>query len=160
MRLVDDTSVQEVRRTLARLREAGFGENPFSTRAALEVLRLAPPRLLIEDGSSDHPVDAVTLQESAKPIIGRYLTRVEFDSDGRASRWVSNDQSVELRPDIQGGAPCISGTRVSTDVVRNMVDNGMELQDVADDLWLDVSEIEAALRFEASPVDSLLAQTG
>ncbi|MGK2955353.1 MAG: DUF433 domain-containing protein, partial [Solirubrobacterales bacterium] len=80
-----------------------------------------------------------------------HLKRIQFDVTGRPTRWTPID-GVSIDPEVQAGAPCVKGTRIPTRVVaeRAAVEHD---DDIAFDLDLELSAVEAAVRFE-----ELLAQ--
>ncbi len=72
---------------------------------------------------------------------------LEFDHRDRANAW-SPHRHVSLRPTVQFGQPCVTGTRVPTQMIWGMVEQGESVETVADDLALDVNKVRDACAWE------------
>ena len=86
-------------------------------------------------------------QGSFPVVIEELLSPIEFGSDLHASIW-RPAKWVWLNPDVQAGAPCIDGTRVPTKVIADLEAVGDHIEDIADDLSLDITQVRAALQYE------------
>lgn len=86
-------------------------------------------------------------QRSFQIMIEGLLAPIEFGRDLLASAW-RPAAGIRINPEIQAGAPCIDGTRVPTRVIADLDAAGGHIEDIADDLNLDVEQVNAALRFE------------
>ena len=86
-------------------------------------------------------------QGSFPLVIEGLLDPIEFGADRHASIWRPRN-GVWLNPDVQAGAPCIDGTRVPTKVVADLEAAGEHLDNIANDLNLDVTQVSAALEYE------------
>ena len=86
-------------------------------------------------------------QGSFPVVIEELLGPIEFGSDLHASIW-RPAKGVWLNPDVQAGAPCIDGTRVPTKVIADLEAVGDHIEDIADDLSLDITQVRAALQYE------------
>ena len=80
-------------------------------------------------------------------MIEGLLDPIEFGPDLYASIWRPTN-GVWLNPKVQAGAPCIDGTRVPTRVVADLEAVGEHIEDIADDLSLDITQVHAALQYE------------
>lgn len=76
-----------------------------------------------------------------------YLKPIEYGTDRLAAVWRPS-AGVWLNPAVQAGAPCVDGTRVPTRVIAELADADEDLEDIAEDLHLQVSAVEAALEYE------------
>lgn len=90
------------------------------------------------------------------PMIKPVLRPLEYDQSGMAHLWRPIDD-VTATPDVQAGTPCVERTRVPTSTIVGLTDVGEEIDDIAFDLDLEISQIEAALKFEAALRQPLLA---
>ncbi|MCY4621328.1 MAG: DUF433 domain-containing protein [bacterium] len=86
-------------------------------------------------------------QRSFPEVIEDLLSPIEFGPDLLASIWRPAN-GVWLNPKVQAGAPCIDGTRVPTSVVADLKAVGDHIEDIADDLSLDITQVRAALQYE------------
>ena len=86
-------------------------------------------------------------QGSFPEVIEGLLNPIEFGPDLLASIWRPTN-GVWLNPNVQAGAPCIDGTRVPTKVVASLKAVGEHVEDIADDLRLEVTQVHAALQYE------------
>lgn len=82
-------------------------------------------------------------------IVNPYLHEVEFEGD-YARRWfpAESDRLVVLDPAIKFGEPVLTGTRIPTANVADMVDAGDSVSTVAESYDLTVKQVQAALGFE------------
>jgi uncharacterized protein (DUF433 family) len=87
------------------------------------------------------------IQEILYSLVKNDLTNVTYDAEQRARRWRATE-FISLRPDLQFGQPCIDGTRITTRAVRQFVLGGESLEELAEDLNVPVTQLEAALRYE------------
>lgn len=59
-------------------------------------------------------------------------------------------QFISCDPAIMVGKPCIKGTRITVEVILEMLGSGMEINEVIDDHpSLDIGKIQAALQYAA-----------
>jgi uncharacterized protein (DUF433 family) len=86
-------------------------------------------------------------QEAFPSIIRPLLRRIEFDEDRMAERWLPA-KGVVIDPRIQAGAPCIAGTRLTTELVADLVAEGDDPADVARDYDVTPAAVDAALAYE------------
>ena len=80
-------------------------------------------------------------------VIIPTLKPIDFDELGLARRWRPSDH-VLLDPEIQAGAPCVTGTRVPTAVVFDLFGTGLTEADIADEFDLTEAQVFGAIRFE------------
>lgn len=75
-------------------------------------------------------------------------THLAFDAKtGRPISWVPNSY-VELRPTVQSGQPCVSGTSILTTAIWRYARGSDTLCMIASRLGIDQAEVEAALFWE------------
>lgn len=86
-------------------------------------------------------------QRSFPAMIEELLSPIEFGPDLHASIW-RPAKGVWLNPNVQAGAPCIDGTRVPTRVIADLTAVGDHIEDIADDLSLNVTQVRDALQYE------------
>ncbi len=94
-------------------------------------------------------VSGVKKGQVAFSFLRKNLEQVnlEFDQCDRANAW-SPYPHVSLRPTVQFGQPCVTGTRVPTQIIWGMVKQGENVDTVADDLALDVNKVQGACTWE------------
>ncbi len=80
-------------------------------------------------------------------VVEPLLHRLRFADDGLASSWRPED-GILLRPSVQAGAPCVEGTRVSTRLLADLVEQGEAPEDLADDYELPILAVQRALKYE------------
>ena len=86
-------------------------------------------------------------QGSFQTIIEDLLRPIEYGPDLHAVKW-RPVKGILLDPVIQAGAPCVEGTRVPTRVVVDLKKAGEHIEDIADHMRLDTTQINAALEYE------------
>jgi uncharacterized protein (DUF433 family) len=87
----------------------------------------------------------------ASPIIGQYLTELDFDPQSAlARRWwpLGRNVPVVLDPHVAFGAPVVAGTATRTDVVYGLA-VATDVERAADAYRLERDGVEAAVEFEA-----------
>lgn len=80
-------------------------------------------------------------------IVGPLLRSIEFDAAEMAVLWRPRER-VLIAPTVQAGAPCVDGTRVTTQVLRDLAASGEDTAVLADDFGLSLADVEAALAYE------------
>lgn len=97
-------------------------------------------------------------QAAMRPLIERYLTRIERDEKGLARRLFPatrpgdeelGPQTVVVDPARRFGRPLIEGTGIETSVVAERFRAGDSWSDISRDLALEPAAVEEAVRFEA-----------
>ncbi|HLG71138.1 MAG TPA: DUF433 domain-containing protein [Chloroflexota bacterium] len=73
--------------------------------------------------------------------------RLDFDARGLARCWQPYPE-VTLEPDVQFGAPCVTGTRIPTSAIAGMVKAGDTISYVARSYGLAEATVERALEWE------------
>jgi uncharacterized protein (DUF433 family) len=103
-------------------------------------------------------VNASTAQVALRPVVERYLTRIERDERGLAQRLFPPTREgaelgpmfVVIDPERHFGRPLIAGTNVETAVVAERFKAGESARDLAQDFALEESAVEEAVRFETA----------
>lgn len=134
-------SYDDIASAAARLGEQYRTPWPFAHREALAELRTSGRDLLLGPD-----METPRGQRVLQPVAEIYLRHLAFE-DGHAARWTPVE-GIVLDPKIQAGAPCLAGTRVPTAVVVDLIDQGADPEDVADELDLETRQVVAALRFQ------------
>lgn len=71
-------------------------------------------------------------------------------------RAMETAQRITRNPEICGGKPCVSGTRISVGVILGLFAGGQNLEQViATHPHLTAEDVSAALRYAADAVDRL-----
>lgn len=86
-------------------------------------------------------------QGAFEPVILHLLKPIEYGSDRLAAIWRPSS-GVWVNPAVQAGAACVDGTRVPTRIIAQLVEAEEDPEDIAEDLHLELSSVEAALAFE------------
>jgi uncharacterized protein (DUF433 family) len=101
-------------------------------------------------------VNASTSQEDLRPLIERYIQRIERDAKGLARRLFpitrddgTNAQSVVIDPSFRFGRPVLTSTNLETAVVADRFFAGDSAGELARDFAIDEATIEEAIRFES-----------
>lgn len=135
---------EHIRRGIAYLEDRFSTSRPFARREVVEALQTADKHVyLIPEGVDVTRGGQMVLLETVR----EYLQPVEYGSNRLARLWRPVER-VSLNPEIQTGLPCISGTRVTTDIVAARVSGGEPREQVAEDLGVSVTDITAATGFE------------
>jgi uncharacterized protein (DUF433 family) len=83
-----------------------------------------------------------------QPVVKPLIRHLDFDPSTRmAARWRPTT-GVVLDPTIQAGAPCLEGTRLTTELISDLAAAGEDTEDIAEDYDVDVKLIRQALRYE------------
>lgn len=154
--LVTAVVIAELRRRDAPLRRIAIARDylareldvqwPLAHAAGLD--RLASVGRNVYYGEPGDWVDAseggqIAIQEVVEPLV----QRLGFDAVGMASEW-RPASGVVVNPRIQAGAPCVEGTRVSTQFLAELVDAGEDPIDIAADYALPIGVVQQALQYE------------
>lgn len=144
-------SDRHLRNGVAALRSAWAIDNPLASEHVIVRLATSGDSFLAQIVDNEYEDIGRGGQGTFQEVIKVHLKRIQFDGTGRPTRWTPID-GVSIDPEVQAGAPCLKGTRIPTRVVADRAAVERD-DDVAFDLDLELSAIEAALRFE-----ELLAQ--
>ncbi len=81
--------------------------------------------------------------------VREHFQTLVFDDRGDPSRlWLDDRHEVMLDPRFGWGLPVISGSGVRTDVLFERLEAGEQLDTIAEDFSLELSEVEAAVAWE------------
>lgn len=80
-------------------------------------------------------------------VIQNLIQPIEYGPDLHAAKWRPM-RGILLDPMIQAGAPCIEGTRIPTTLVAKLNKAGEHKDDIAEDMRLDVAQVNATLEYE------------
>lgn len=80
-------------------------------------------------------------------VVEPLLQRLDFDPSGMASAW-RPAEGILLNPEVQAGAPRLEGTRLTTELVADLVAVGEDPEDIADDYAVDLSLVNLAIGYE------------
>lgn len=96
-------------------------------------------------------------QAAIASILGSYAQRVRRDERGDPAQLLlftrgrpEGPEHVMIDPSVRGGAPCLTGTDVTTSAVADRFRDGASVQDLAHAHGCGRDEIEEAIRYEAS----------
>ena len=59
---------------------------------------------------------------------------------------------ITVNPKVMVGKPVIKGTRTTTDLILELVANGMTLEEIARDYQISVDDVKAALLYAAKVI--------
>lgn len=128
-------SLQEIRRARTTLASLSGSDHPFAHQRMVTDCKTKRLYWLDEDANL---TDLHTRQMAFIKILEPYLQRLEFDpTTGLATRWLIGD-GVIVDPRVGYGAPVIAGTRVSADLVAEMVERSGDAKVAAE--WFGISE--------------------
>ena len=96
---------------------------------------------ITREGQIAFPFD--TLRDFLSPVYHG----LSFDKNGSAEAW-SPQPGVTIDPEIQFGAPCVTGTRIETEVLWSFKQSGENPQSLARLYRLEVGQVTAALEWE------------
>jgi uncharacterized protein (DUF433 family) len=95
-------------------------------------------------------------QTTLRPLVERYLERIERDEKGLASRLFpitrddgSNARSIVIDPSRRFGRPILASTNLETAIVADRFLAGDSTAVLAGDFGIDESKVEEAIRFES-----------
>jgi uncharacterized protein (DUF433 family) len=95
-------------------------------------------------------------QTTLRPLVERYLQRIERDEEGLASRLFpitrddgSNARSVVIDPSRRFGRPVLASTNLETAIVADRFFAGDSTTVLAGDFGIDEAKVEEAIRFES-----------
>ena len=95
-------------------------------------------------------------QTTLRPLVERYLERIERDEDGVASRLFpitrddgSNARSIVIDPSRRFGRPILASTNLETAIVADRFFAGDSTAVLAVDFGIDEAKVEEAIRFES-----------
>jgi uncharacterized protein (DUF433 family) len=86
-------------------------------------------------------------QRAFQSVIEPSLRQIEYGADHLARIWRPRER-IALNPEVQAGAACVQGTRITTATIMRIVAAGDDVEDVAEDYDLEVEDVVAALEFE------------
>jgi uncharacterized protein (DUF433 family) len=101
-------------------------------------------------------VNASRGQATFRPIVERYLMRIERDERGLARRLFPSTRTGEemgprlvvIDPERRFGRPLIAGTNIETSAVAERFKAGESWSELADDFGIDEAAVAGAVRFE------------
>ncbi len=95
-------------------------------------------------------------QTTLRPLVERYLERIERNEEGLASRLFpitrddgSNARSVVIDPSRRFGRPILASTNLETAIVADRFFAGDSTEVLAVDFGIDEAKVEEAIRFES-----------
>ena len=136
--------LKKIKQAERHLRQDWGVAKPLATKHIWTDGRTVIARLGLGDTAS-----AITdaTQEILLPIVEKDLHDVTYDAHLEAEAWMPT-VGVLLRPDVQFGAPCIPGTRITTSTIFDLIETGDEAAAVAEDYEIDVEKIVNAYSWE------------
>jgi uncharacterized protein (DUF433 family) len=120
---------------------------------------LSSPKMMTEEGRLFALARLADSQKRAcaEKALLAYLDRFDRDEDGTPSRlypFTTNKitegapKLVVLDPRVSFGRPCLAGTGIPTEVIRDRFAAGESIEALAQDYRRSAADIEAGLRFE------------
>jgi uncharacterized protein (DUF433 family)/DNA-binding transcriptional MerR regulator len=139
-------SDRHLRKGVSALRSTLGIDNPLASEHVIERLATSGDSFLAQIVDDDYEDIGRGGQGTFQEVIKVHLKQIQFDGNGRPTRWTPID-GVSIDPAVQAGAPCIEGTRIPTRVVAERATVEPD-DDIAFDLDLELAAVEAAVRFE------------
>jgi uncharacterized protein (DUF433 family) len=133
-----------VRRSIEHLQGKFGTDRPLAHKNIVGQLRTAGDAVLLSDGEDVSAGGQLAMLTTVKS----YLRRIEYGPESKMAKLWLPAQQVTLDPEIQAGAPCVSGTRIPTETVWGRIEQGEPASEVAEDYGLPISAVRAARRFE------------
>ncbi len=94
-------------------------------------------------------------QLAMRQLLAAYLKRVDRDADDLPLRlyplrpeWPADKKSIVIDPRISFGRPTVAGSGISTAALVDRVDAGEDVDALAHDYRIEVSQIEDAILYE------------
>jgi uncharacterized protein (DUF433 family) len=137
----------DLRTAVRTLRELTGLRNPLAAEHVIKSLATSG-RSFLSDLKGEYEDIGKGRQGVFQDIVKLHLSRVSFDSTGDPTRWEPAD-GVSIDPTIQAGAPCISGTRIPTATIADLIYDANP-EDLALDFDVSVEAILLADKFEAT----------
>lgn len=147
---------------IGRFREIGIGvpkvrkivaaaSQTFGVPHPLSMLRFkADARgVFVQEGTLLHDVLGNKAQPAWDDILGPLLETLDYQ-DAVASRWwpLGKARPVLIDPEYGFGLPVVAGSGVRTEIIRERVEAGDSIAQVACDFNLTTDEVEAAIQYE------------
>jgi uncharacterized protein (DUF433 family) len=97
-------------------------------------------------------------QLAMRQALKHFLTRVEWDREGIASRFFpvielipepESDRVIFLDPSIRFGKPVIAGKGVPTDIIAELYNAGDSIHDIAEEYDCSPLQVTVAIQFES-----------
>lgn len=155
-RRIDNVPMAELRAFITRLRERYGVPYPlahfkaFANQGQLVIIREA------QTAAGLDPDFCLVAEVSGQLVLTAaadgYVRRIEWDPEHDAPiAWRPHDDPdspVRIYPGIRFGRPSVGG--ISTDVLWEQVDDGADLNEVADDYGLNVRDVQWAVSYETA----------
>ena len=138
--------MKAIKRAEAQLAAEWGVDKPFATKRVVSAHSAVLAAL-----NEGEQIVALTgaAQEIFYSLIKEDLKDVTHDAQMRVRTWQPHSY-VLLRPDVQFGAPCVEGTRITTRTISGFLDAGEDPQDLADDYGLTVKQVTEVHDWERS----------
>ena len=125
--------------------KTGLGQ-PLASHAIIAKLATSGNSFLADLSNGEYEDIGRGGQGVFQEIVRVHLSTIAFDAHGDPTRWVPAD-GVLIDPEIQAGAPCVTGTRIPTATVADLLEDS-DPEDLALDFDLSVEAILLAEKFE------------
>ena len=142
----------DVRRGLQVLREEHRVDHPLALRDVVSTIGTSGASLVAKLHGQWFDVGKGR-QAAFDSIIELYPKHLRFDDAGAVSAWAPVPH-ILLDPQIQAGAPCVAGTRITTATIHALLDDD-SIDEVADEYGLSIEEVDAADKFEQRLLDGV-----
>jgi uncharacterized protein (DUF433 family) len=136
-------NIRDARRTLA----ADFDVDwPLAHAAGLRRLASSGKDVLVSHDDAWYAASKGG-QRAIDEVVRPLLRRLAFDSEEMASLW-RPAPGVVVDPRVQAGAPCLKGTRLTTEFLAGLAESDEDPADIARDYGVPPATVRAAIEFE------------
>lgn len=143
----------DLRRGITHLREYFDVDRPLATEHVIARIATSGSAFLADLSSGSDSVATPGYVDIGKgrqgvfqDVVRLYLRKVHFGEEGKPDTWAPAD-SVLLDPRIQAGAPCVSGTRIPTATIAELLADE-SVEEVATEFGLSVVQVRDAADFQ------------
>jgi uncharacterized protein (DUF433 family) len=140
-------SDRHLRAGVASLRVRTGQANPLALATVLDRLATSGVSFLAAFDSEDYEDIGAGGHGVFQNVVRLYLKTVSFGDAGQPIS-MSPAPRVTVNPKIQAGAPCVTGTRIPTATIADLLESEDE-SDIASDFDISVADVRAAAAFEA-----------
>ncbi|HVW98157.1 MAG TPA: DUF433 domain-containing protein [Mucilaginibacter sp.] len=87
-------------------------------------------------------------QLSLKPILGPFLSKIEFNADDIAARYFPTEaKKVVIDPAMQFGQPTITGTSIKVEIIKGFIKGGESKETICKLYKLHIDQVEDAILY-------------
>lgn len=139
-------SLNAIREIVRNCQEILGVERPFATLK----FKTGGREIFVDLGSHLVEVGRKKRELAWKEILEPFLTNLDYNAEGLATRWwpMGRDIPVMVDPSYGFGLPVVSTSGVRTEIIVERFRAGEDSREIAEDFGIQPSDVENALRFE------------